>query len=681
MPPDFCYNLNKMEEEKKVQQRIRYLREQLNTHIHYYYVLDNPQISDSQYDEMMRELQQLEDENPLFITPDSPTQRVGAAPIEAFGVVEHPVPLLSLSNAFSDEELFAWHKRATSLLDGQDFNMVCELKMDGLAVALTYINGMLVTGATRGDGSRGENVTENLKTVRSIPLSVSAEAPPKFEVRGEVFLPKTGFAKLNQLRAKEGQPLFANPRNAAAGSLRQLDPRITAKRPLDIYIYSLGWAEGKAIPSTHWETMEYLKSLGFKISPYSALCQTIAEAAEYRREREEKRESLPFEADGVVVKVNSFELQDRLGAVAHDPRWAIACKFAPIQVTTKLIRIEISVGRTGSLNPTAILEPVNVGGVTVQHATLHNEDYIRERDLRIGDTVIVQRAGDVIPKVIAPVTGKRTGREELFEMPARCPVCGAEVIRLEGEAVHRCTNTACPSQALEKLKHFVSRGAMDIDGVGEKLCEALFASGLVKDVSDFYYLGSDQLLTIEKMADKSVSNVLNSIAASKKQSLARLVFAIGIPHVGAETAGILVNHFPGMSKLAEAAEDDLVKVPSIGPKIAGSIVAFFRQEGNREIIRRLKEAGVRMEADIAAPKATPLAGKTFVLTGKLESLTRDEAEERIKELGGSATSSVSKKTSYVVAGADPGSKLDKARNLGVKIINEQDLLDLLGRGN
>ncbi len=672
-----------MESIEEVQKRIRYLREQLNTHGHHYYVLDNPQISDAEYDELMRELASLEEKHPQFVTPDSPTQRVGAAPIEAFGVVDHPVPLLSLSNAFSDEELFAWHKRALNLLDGQTFEMVCELKMDGLAVALTYVDGMLVTGATRGDGSRGENVTENLRTVRSIPLSLPEDTPPRFEVRGEVFLSKSGFENLNEMRAKGGQPLFANPRNAAAGSLRQLDPRVTAQRPLDIYIYALGWAEGKAMPATHWETLEYLKSLGFKISPYNDIFKTIEEAARYRQDCEGKRESLPFEADGVVVKVNSFELQDRLGAVARDPRWAIACKFAPIQATTKLIDIDINVGRTGTLNPVAILEPVNVGGVTVQHATLHNEDYIKQRDLRIGDTVIVHRAGDVIPKVVAPVAGKRTGQEKVFEMPAKCPVCGAEVIRTEGESIHRCTNVACKAQSLEKLKHFVSRGAMDIEGIGENLCIALFEAGLIQDVSDFYtlYEKRAQLLNLEKMAEKSVENILESIENSKEQPFAKLIFGLGIEHVGAETAELLTTRFPNMDKLAAATEEELIAISSVGPRIAESIISFFRQPQNQQIIERLRQAGVRMETEITEPKAASLAGQTFVLTGKLESLTRGEAEVKIKELGGSASSSISKKTSYVVAGSDPGSKIDKARELGIKILNEQELLSLLGGDN
>ncbi len=667
-----------MEDIIEIQERIQRLREQLTSHNHHYYVLDSPLVSDGQYDGLMNELKDIEDRYPHLITSDSPTQRVGAAPVEAFGLVEHPVPLLSLSNAFSDEDLIAWYQRSLKLLDGQAFDMVCELKMDGLAIALTYIDGKLVTGATRGDGSKGENVTENIRTVRSIPLSISQNAPPRFEVRGEVFISKAGFEKLNRNRTEEGQQLFANPRNAAAGSLRQLDPRITAQRPLDIYIYSLGWMEGKSMPSTHWETLEYLKTLGFKISPYNTLCSTIEEAAQYRQRQEEQREELPFEADGVVIKVNGLDLQDRLGAVARDPRWAIACKFAPMQATTKLLKIEINVGRTGTLNPVAILEPVNVGGVTVQHATLHNEDYIKQKDLRIGDTVLVHRAGDVIPKVMAPISGKRTGEEKVFEMPAHCPVCGAEIVRAEGEAMHRCPNTACPSQALEKLKHFVSRGAMDIDGVGENLCAALFEAGLVKDVSDFYTLHEkqDQIINLEKMAEKSAKNILDSIESSTKQPFSKLIFALGIEHVGAETADLLVSNFPTIEKLTEATSEELVGISSVGPRTAESIIHFFRQNQNRDIIERLQEAEIQMKAEIAEAQSAPLIGKTFVLTGKLERLTRSDAESQIKSLGGTTSSSVSKKTTYVVAGADAGSKLDKAKKLGIDILSEQDMLNL-----
>ncbi len=666
-----------MSKQDEIRQRVEELRNLVNYHNYRYYVLDSPEISDAEYDQLMRELKQLEAEHPELITPDSPTQRVGAAPVEAFGVVEHREPLLSLANAFSNEELMAWHKRTSNLVEGQDFDFVCEVKMDGLAVALTYVDGRLVTGATRGDGYRGEDVTQNLRTIRSIPLSVPKDAPPRFEVRGEVYLSKAGFKKLNEERAKEGLPLFANPRNAGAGSVRQLDPRITAQRPLDIYIYALGYAEGKKVPETHWKRMEYLKSLGFKVSPYNTLCKTIEEVEEYHREWEEKRESLPYETDGVVVKVNSVDLQERLGFVGHEPRWAIAYKFPAIQGTTILKDIGINVGRTGSLNPYAILEPVRVGGVTIKQAALHNEEDIRRKDIRIGDTVIVQRAGEVIPEIVGPIVSKRSGKERIFFMPSNCPVCGAEVIKPEGEAMHRCTNAACPAQALERLKHFVIRGAMDIDGVGEKLCTALFQKGLVKDVADLYYLTREQLLGMERMADKSVSNVLSSIERSKDRPLARVIFALGILHIGEETAELLASNLSSIDELAEATEEKLLSVPSIGPKIAQSVVAFFRQKENQRIIDKLRKAGVRLEEAPAEPRELPLAGQEFVVTGRLEAFTRSEAEARIKELGGAVGSSVTKKTTYLVVGADPRSKLDKARSLGTKLLTEEEFLKLI----
>jgi DNA ligase (NAD+) len=663
----------------KTRQRVEELRNLISYHNYRYYVLDSPEISDAEHDELMRELKQLETEHPELITPESPTQRVGAAPVEAFGVVEHREPLLSLANAFSNEELMAWHKRTLNLAGGQDFDFVCEIKMDGLAVALTYVDGRLVTGATRGDGYRGEDVTQNLRTIRSIPLSVPKDAPPGFEVRGEVYLSKAGFKKLNEERAREGLPLFANPRNAGAGSVRQLDPRITAQRPLDIYIYALGYAEGKKVPQTHWDRMEYLKSLGFKVNPYNTLCKTIEEVEEYHREWEEKRESLPYETDGVVVKVNSIDLQDRLGFVGHEPRWAIAYKFPAIQGTTILKGIGINVGRTGSLNPYAILEPVRVGGVTIKQAALHNEQDIRRKDIRIGDTVIVQRAGEVIPEIVGSIVSKRTGKERIFSMPSNCPVCGAEVIKPEGEAMHRCTNAACPAQALERLKHFVIRGAMDIDGVGDKLCTALFQEGLVKDVADLYYLTREQLLGMERMADKSVSNVLSSIERSKDRPLARVIFALGILHIGEETADLLASHFASIDKLAKANEEELLSVPSIGPKIAESIVAFFRQKENQHIIDKLRKAGVTLEEAPAEPRELPLAGQEFVVTGRLEAFPRSEAEARIKELGGAVGSSVTKETTYLVVGADPGSKLDKAQSLGTKLLTEEEFLRVIGK--
>jgi DNA ligase (NAD+) len=589
---------------------------------------------------------------------------------------------LSLANAFSYEDLAAWHKRVSNLLGGRRFDLVCEPKIDGLAVALTYVDGLLATGATRGDGYRGEDITQNLKTVRSIPLSVSKEAPPRFEVRGEVYLPKAGFEKLNEERAKEGLPLFANPRNAAAGSVRQLDSSITARRPLDIFVYGLGWAEGKAVPGTHWEVMQYLKSLGFKINPNIAPCHTLKETEEYYQRLVETREKFPYEADGIVVKVNSIALQQELGAVAHEPRWAIAYKFPATQGTTKLIDIGINVGRTGSLNPYAILEPVRVGGVVISSAALHNEEDIHRKDIRIGDWVVVQRAGEVIPEIVEPIVSRRTGKEKIFSMPSRCPVCDSEVIKPEGEAMHRCTNTACPSQALERIKHFVSRGAMDIDGVGDKLCQALFQAGLIKDAADLYYLTKEQLLGLERMADKSASNVLNSIAVSKDRSLARIIFALGIPHVGEQYAELLAEHFDSLDDLAKTSEEDLLSIPSIGPKIAESIVAFFRQKGNRQIIEKLQKAGVRLEREKvkeAQAEELPLAGLEFVLTGKLESLSRSEAEAKVKALGGKAGSDVTRKTSYVVVGADPGSKLTKAEKLGIKMLNEAEFLELLDK--
>ena len=663
----------------EVEQKIKALREQINHHNHRYYVLDSPEISDAEYDRLMLELKKLEEEHPGLITPDSPTQRVGAEPVEAFGVVEHPYPLLSLANAFSDDDLIAWHRRASNLLGRNDFDFVCEPKFDGLAVALTYEDGMLRVGATRGDGYRGENITQNLRTINSIPLSVSGDAPPRFEVRGEVYLSKEGFKRLNDERAREGQPLFANPRNAAAGSLRQLDPRITARRPLDIYIYALGWVEGKTVPDTHWEIMEYLKSLGFRINPNNERVSTIEQVMSVYRGWVERRESLPYDIDGLVVKINSITAQNELGFVGREPRWAIAYKFPAIQEITRLKSIEIDVGRTGSLNPYAVLEPVRVGGVTIKQAALHNEEDIHRKDIRTGDWVIVQRAGDVIPEIVGPVISRRTGKEEIFHMPERCPECGAEVIKPEGEAMHRCTNMACPAQALEKIKHFVSRGAMDIEGVGDKVSAALFKAEMVKDVSDLYFLESGQLLTLEKMAEKSVSNMLGSIEASKDRSLTRVLFALGVPHIGYETAELLVKHFYSIDALMKATEEQLVEIPSIGPKIADSLMAFFRQEQNLRIIDRLREAGVKLETEVTKKETLPLEGQEFVITGKLEAFTRQQAEAKVRELGGKATLDVTKKTTYLVAGADPGSKLTRARTLGIRQLDEAEFLNMLNK--
>jgi len=680
-----------MEELDKVKEQVEQLRSRINFHNYRYYVLDSPEISDAEYDELMRELKQLEEKYPQFLTPDSPTQRVGAAPVEAFGVVEHPLPLLSLGNAFSQDELLAWYTRTSRMVAGQHFDLACEHKIDGLAVALTYVDGRLETGATRGDGFHGENITQNLRTIRSVPLSVPREAPPRFEVRGEVFLPKAGFKKLNQKREAEGLPLFANPRNAAAGSVRQLDPRITAGRPLDIYVYALGYAEGKATPGSHWERLQYLKSLGFKVNPNNALRHDIEEVEEYYRTWVERRESLPYEADGIVVKVDALPLQGQLGNVGHEPRWAIAYKFPAIQGTSRLKEIRISVGRTGTLNPYAVLEPVSVGGVTIRQAALHNEDDIRRKDIREGDWVYVQRAGEVIPEVVGPIVSRRTGQEKEYNLlekiydsqkgrPA-CPVCGAEVIRPEGEAMYYCSNAACPAQAQQRIQYFVSRGAMDIRGIGESLGITLFREGLVSDVADLYSLKDrkEQLVTLEKLGEKSVSNILSAIERSKDRPLARLILALGVRHVGGEMAQVLADYFGRMDKLADASEEELMSIPAVGPKIAESVVAFFRQAENRDIIDRLRAAGVRLEEEVASPEELPLAGLEFVITGRLETFSRQEAEERVKALGGTAKDNVTRKTSYVVVGAEPGSKLARAQELGTRQLTEEEFLRLLER--
>jgi DNA ligase (NAD+) len=679
-----------MDELNQAKEQIDRLKAQINHHNYRYYVLDSPEISDAEYDQLVVELKQLEGRYPQFLTPDSPTQRVGAAPVEAFGVVEHTYPLLSLGNAFSEEELASWYTRTSRMLGEERFDLVGEHKIDGLAVALTYINGRLVTGATRGDGFHGENITQNLRTIRSVPLSVSRDAPPRFEVRGEVFLPVAGFHRLNQERTQEGQPTFANPRNAAAGSVRQLDPRITSRRPLDIYIYMLGYAEGKAAPETHWERLEYLKSLGFKVNPNNALLQSIKQVVDYYQRWVNNRESLPYEADGVVVKVNSVTRQDRLGSVGHEPRWAIAYKFPAVEGTTRLKEIAISVGRTGTMNPYAILEPVRVGGVTIKQAALHNEDDIRRKDIREGDWVTVRRAGEVIPEVVGPIVSKRTGQEKEYNLldkifdknkgrPA-CPVCGAEVVRPEGEAMYYCTNTACPAQVQHGTELFVSRGAMDIRGIGESLSATLLAEGLIHDAADLYSLKDkrEQLLGLEKMGEKSVDNLLVAIEGSKDRPLVRLVYALGIRHVGGEMAQVLAEEFADLDDLKNASRERLMEVEGVGPKIADSITKFFAQPGNIRIIEKLREAGVWPRKTPTEAAELPLAGMEFVITGRLNTFSREVAQERVKTLGGTAKDNVTRNTTYLVVGEDPGgSKLTRARTLGTRQITEEEFLALL----
>ena len=675
-------------DEREVQQaklRVEELRSQIAYHDHRYFILDSPEIGDADYDALMRALRELEAEHPQLITPDSPTQRVSGQPVEAFGVVEHRQPLLSLANAFSEDEFRAWHRRVTGLVERGDFAMVCEPKMDGLAVALVYENGSFVQGATRGDGARGENITQNLRAIRSIPLSVGNDAPPRFEVRGEVYMTKRGFERLNEERARENEarqargqsslPLYASPRNSAAGSVRQLDPAVTAARPLDIFIYQLGWAEAPT-PPTHWQTLHWLAELGFRINPHIERLSVPDDVLAYIKGWEDRRETLDYEIDGLVVKVDDAALQRSLGFVGREPRWAIAYKYPATQATTKLLRIDVNVGRTGSLNPFAVLEPVVVAHATVKLATLHNEDDVRRKDIRVGDTVIVQRAGEVIPQVVGPVLSRRTGAERVFEMPDRCPVCETPVIRPPGEAMRYCPNRVCSAQIFRLLTHFTGRGAMDIEGVGESLAGQLLSSGLVHDLADLYYLKKEELLQLERLGEKSADNILANIERSRTRPLANLLFALGIRHVGFEMAELLANHFGGIKAMSEASIEELAAVPTIGPKTAESVYEYLHDEQNRALIEKLRRAGVKLEGAPAAREG-PLHGLTFVVTGSLEGWMRNEIESLIKRLGGAIGSSVTKKTDYLVAGESPGSKLEKAQEYGTNVLDEDGFRALL----
>ncbi|MCH7835535.1 MAG: NAD-dependent DNA ligase LigA, partial [Chloroflexi bacterium] len=565
------------------------------------------------------------------------------------------------------------------LAEVEDFDMVVEPKIDGLAVALVYEGGRFLQGATRGDGLRGENITENLRTIRSIPMQVrGGRVPKRFEVRGEVYMSKTAFERLNDQRADKGEPLFANPRNAAAGAVRQLDSRITASRRLDIWVYQLGWADDRRTPDSHWESLQWLDKLGFRINPHIARCRDPDEIQRHYEEWVEKRHNLEYEIDGLVVKIDSLDLQQQLGYVGREPRWAVAYKFPPIQTTTKLLKIAINVGRTGSLNPFAVLEPVQVGGVIVKQATLHNEDDVRRKDIRVGDTVIVQRAGDVIPQVVGPVTSKRSGKRRRFVMPKRCPVCGGEVVRPEGEAMSYCVNPTCPAQAFRLLTHFVGRGAMDIDGLGEQWAYALLDNGLVESPADLFTLTREQLLELDRMGPVLADKIVSNIEAAKRRPLSRLLFALGIRHVGSELAEILASEFGSLADIAAASPEELEAVPAVGPKIAESVHEYFRGKRQRKVIRKLKRAGVNMGQERVEPATGPLTGQTFVVTGALASMTRSEAEEKLKALGASIGSSVTKKTTYLLMGESPGSKLQKAQQHGTKLMDEQELLRLLG---
>ncbi len=665
--------------EQGVIDRVAELRRDLNYHNHRYYVLDNPVISDYEYDRLFQELKSIEEEYPELVTPDSPTHRIGGDPAEGFEQVEHRQTMLSLGNAFDDESLEAWYRRVRNLLDDADFAMTCELKIDGLAVSLTYENGVLAQGATRGNGFVGEDVTRNLKTIRTIPLSLEGTVPPHLEVRGEVYLPVEEFRRLNREQEEKGEQPYANPRNTGAGTIRQLDPKVTASRNMEIWVYSLNSQEGVEFLGDHWQALAWLEGAGFRINPRNRLCSTLDEVKDYYREWVEKRHELPYEVDGVVVKVNPFNFQNSLGVVGREPRWAIAYKFPAEQAETRLLDIVINVGRTGSLNPQAILEPVVVSGATVRHASLHNEEDIRRKGIMLGDWVTVERAGDVIPHVVGAIPGRRTGDEVEFRMPEFCPECQTRVVKPEGEAMHRCPNASCPAQFFELLKHFVSRGAMDMDGLGEQWCRILIDQGFVNTVADLYYLEKARLLELDRMGDRLVTKILDNIEASKTRPLHRILFALGITHVGSEVAELLTQRFASVDQLAQATEEELTAIDGIGPKIAESIYGYFQVEDNLDVIERLRQAGVKLhhEIEIVDPSELPWNGLTFVVTGTLAQMTRREAETRIKGLGGSATSSVTRKTSFLVAGESPGSKLETASRLGTRVLGEEDFLRFL----
>ncbi len=694
---------------KEAAERAKELRELLNYHSYRYYALDDPEIADAEYDELMRELIELERNHPELVVPDSPTQRVGPPPADAFAPVEHRVRMLSLDNAFSYEEIAAFYKRGIGALGIKSADLVCELKVDGVAIALTYENGVYTRAATRGDGSVGEDVTANVKTIRSVPLRLNLPDPPRaLELRGEAFLTKQQFEEMNRERGEEGLSLFANPRNAAAGSLRQKDPMETAKRSLDAFIFAADDPLALRVGS-QWELLNRLKELGAKVNPNVRRVGSIDDVFSFCEEWREKRHSLPYEIDGVVVKFDSFEHQIALGETSKAPRWAIAYKFPAEQKTSVVRDITIGIGRTGALTPIAHLDPVRIAGSTVSAATLHNEDEIRRKDVRIGDTVVVQKAGDVIPEIVSVVKSKRTGEERVFKMPKECPICGGKVVRLPGEAVARCTNIACPAVTFERILHFASRAAMDIEGMGEAVVKQLLDKGLVKDVSDIYYLTWGDVLQaqgrvdltklikdglIKDLADihnlaredvlarekgfpiKAADNLLNAIESSKNRPLAKLIFALGIRHVGARVSEILAERFRSIDALREATIEDLLDVEEVGPKIAASVVDFFSEERNLDVIEKLRAAGVRMEEEREPSAGNVFEGLTFVVTGAVPGMTREEVEGLIKRLGGRVSGSVSSRTDYLVVGEKPGSKLDRARELGVEVLTAEEFLKL-----
>lgn len=661
--------------------RAAQLRELLNLHSYRYYVLDDPEISDAEYDRLFRELQDMERDFPELVTPDSPTQRVGAPPLESFATVQHAVPMLSLDNAFGESDVREFDARLKRLLDlSDDIEYVVEPKIDGTAVELVYENGVFVQGSTRGDGFVGEDITLNLRTIKSIPMKLIATdvpAPTRLDIRGEVYYTISGFIRLNKEREEKGEPLYANPRNTAAGSLRQLDSRITAVRPLDIFIHSMGQAVGYSF-KTHHEALETYRKWGFKINPHIEVCQGIEAVLESCERIIALRETLDYEIDGAVIKVNSVALQQRAGTRTRSPRWAIALKFAAKQETTQIENIVAQVGRTGALTPVAHLRPVKLAGVEIRRATLHNQDEIDRKDIRIGDWVVVQRAGDVIPEVVKVIPSKRSGDEKRYSIPSTCPVCGAPVKRLEGEAVHRCQNHSCPAQLKESIQHFASKKAMDIDGLGEKLVDQLVEKGYVKNVADFYSLTQEQLSGLDRMAEKSAQNIIEALEKSKEVELDRLLYAFGIRFVGEHVARVLALEFGSIDNLKNATIEDLQAVHEIGPQVAQSVYEFFRERHNLETIDRLLQSGVRVK-QLDAPKVenSRFTGKTFVFTGALKFYTRAEAEKIVQQLGGKASSSVSAKTDFVVVGENAGSKAEKARKLNVAILSEEEFKNMV----
>ena len=675
-----------MEGKKKAEQEILSLKEQLNYHAQRYYVLDDPEIPDAEYDKLFRRLETLEQQYPELVTLDSPTQRVGGKVLDHFKQVIHELPMLSLSNAFSEDEVFDFAQRIEDRLDQQAFHIVAEPKLDGLAISLRYEHGILVQAATRGDGQTGEDVTQNVRTIQAIPLKLSGDDYPQvLEARGEVFMPKSGFEQLNKTQIEKGEKPFANPRNAAAGSLRQLDSKVTATRPLDMFCYALGVVRGEhpeqPIKHSHSEILKQLQHWGLAVSPEVKRLDNCQQCLAYYQDILKRRPELPYEIDGVVFKVDSIAQQQQAGFISRAPRWAIAYKFPAEEAMTRLLAIDVQVGRTGALTPVARLEPVFVGGVTVTNATLHNQDEIDRKDVRVGDTVIVRRAGDVIPEVVGPVLSQRPKNTSLFIIPDHCPVCGSVAERVDGEAKSRCTGGLyCPAQRKEAIKHFASRKAMDIDGLGNKLVEQMVDAGLINDVSDLYQLTVAQVSALDRMGQKSAENLIQAINNSKTTTLPRFIYALGIREVGEATALALANYYKTLEAIESATQEDLQVVPDVGPVVAQHIVTFFAQEHNQEVLKKLLDAGIHWPETIVKDMAQlPLAGKTVVLTGSLSSLARNDAKARLIELGAKVSGSVSKKTDLVIAGEKAGSKLTKAQELGIEVLDEEQMLELFNQ--